>query len=48
MKENKDAKTSYWAAHLTTIVSVTLVLFLIAIGALIWISTGKETVRRKE
>lgn len=48
MKENKEAKISYWAAHLTTIVSVTLVLLLIGIIALIWISAGKETVRLKE
>ena len=38
MKENKEVKISYWAAHLTTIVSVTLVLLLVGIIALIWLS----------
>lgn len=48
MKENKEVRISYWAAHLTTIVSVTLVLILIGMIALIWIGADKETRRLKE
>ena len=48
MKNNKDVRISYWAAHLTTIVSVTLVLIIVGIIALITLSAEKETRRIKE
>lgn len=48
MKENKEVKISYWAAHLTTVVSVTLVLFLVGLVALAWIGADMETRRLKE
>ena len=48
MKNNKEVKISYWAAHLTTIVSVTLVLIIIGIIALISISATNETRRLRE
>lgn len=48
MKANKEVKISYWAHHLTTIISVTLVLVLMGIIALIWISADTETRRLKE
>lgn len=48
MKHNKEVKISYWAAHLTTVVSVTLVLLLIGIIALITISASTETRRLRE
>lgn len=48
MKENKEAKISYLAAHLTTIVSVTLVLLLIGIIAMVWVGAENETRRLKE
>lgn len=48
MKTNKEIKISYWAHHLTTIISVTLVLVLMGIIALIWISADTETRRLKE
>ena len=48
MKENKEVKISYWAAHFTTIVSVTLVLVLVALIAVIWIGADTETRRLKE
>lgn len=48
MKSEKEVKISYWAHHLTTVVSVTLVLILLGIIALIWISADKETRRLKE
>ena len=48
MKNNKEVKISYWAAHLTTIVSVTLVLIIIGIIALVTISTTNETRRLRE
>lgn len=48
MKENKEVKISYWAAHLTTIVSVTLVLLLVGLIALIWIGADAETRRLRE
>ncbi len=48
MKHNKEVKISYWAAHLTTVVSVTLVLLLIGIIALITISASNETRRLRE
>lgn len=48
MKHNKEIKISYWAAHLTTIVSVTLVLIIIGIIALITASAAAETRRLRE
>lgn len=48
MKNNKEVKISYWAAHLTTIVSVTLVLVIIGIIALISVSATNETRRLRE
>lgn len=48
MKSEKEAKISYWAAHLTTIVSVTLVLLIIGVIALISLSARTETKRLRE
>lgn len=48
MKQEKEARLSYWAHHLTTVVSVTLVLLLIGIIAVIWIGADAETRRLKE
>lgn len=49
MKENnKEAKISYWAAHLTTVVSVTLVLLIVGLIALISSAAGNETKRIRE
>ena len=48
MKTNKEVKISYWAHHLTTIISVTLVLVLMGIIAMIWICADTETRRLKE
>lgn len=48
MKGNKEVKISYWAAHLTTVVSVSLVLILIGVIALITISATNETHRLRE
>lgn len=48
MKNNKEVKISYWAAHLTTIVSVTLVLLIIGIIALISVGAHNETRRLRE
>lgn len=48
MKQQKEVRISYLAAHLTTIVSVSLVLLLMGIIALVWISADKETRRLKE
>lgn len=48
MKKGKEVKISYWAHHLTTIISVTLVLVLMGIIALVWISADRETRRLKE
>ena len=39
---------SYWAHHLTTIISVTLVLLLMGMIAVVWISADHETRRLKE
>lgn len=47
-KEGKEVKISYWAAHATTIVSVTLVLLIIGIIALVTTSARQETRRLKE
>lgn len=48
MKENKEVKISYIAAHFTTIISVTLVLVLVGIICLVWIGADKETRRMRE
>lgn len=48
MKKEKEIKISYWAAHATTIVSVTLVLLIIGIIALVGVSARQETRRLKE
>lgn len=48
MKKGKEVKISYWAAHATTIVSVTLVLLMIGLIALVSISARNETRRLKE
>lgn len=48
MKENKEVKISYLAAHFTTIISVTLVLVLVGIIAMVWIGSDKETRRMRE
>lgn len=48
MKANKEVKISFWGHHLTTVVSVTLVLLLMGIIAMIWISADTETRRLKE
>ena len=43
MKGEGDVKISYWAAHLTTTVSVTLVLLLVGIIAFITLSSEQES-----
>ena len=48
MKKGKEIKISYWAAHATTIVSVTLVLLTIGLIALISFAARQETRRMKE
>lgn len=48
MKNQKEFKISFWAAHATTIVSVTLVLLLVGIIALITTSAARETRRLRE
>lgn len=48
MNVRKEARLSYWAHHLTTIISVTLVLLLMGIIALTWISADAEIRRIKE
>lgn len=48
MKQEKEVKISYWAAHLTTIVSVTLVLILVGIIALICVGASNETRKLRE
>lgn len=48
MKREGDVKISYWAAHLTMIVSVTLVLLLVGIITFITISSRKESRNIKE
>ncbi|MCM1290575.1 MAG: permease-like cell division protein FtsX [Prevotella sp.] len=48
MSEEKESKISYWAAHLTTIISVTMVLIIIGLIALVSISAGRETDRLRE
>lgn len=48
MKGEGDVKISYWAAHLTTVVSVTLVLLLVGIITFITLSGEKETRKIRE
>lgn len=48
MKGHKEVRISYWAAHATTIVSVTLVLLLVGIIAVISSAAGSETRRMRE
>ncbi len=48
MKEKKEVKITFWAAHATTIVSVTLVLILVGIIALISIGASGETRKLRE
>lgn len=48
MKEEKEFKVSYFAAHATTIISVTLVLLLAGIIAMISIGARRETKKMKE
>lgn len=48
MKGHKEVKISYWAAHLTTIVSVTLVMLIIGAMALVSVAAANETRRLKE
>ena len=48
MKEEKEFKVSYLAAHATTIISVTLVLLLVGIIAMISLGARRETVKMKE
>lgn len=48
MKGESDVKISYWAAHLTTTVSVTLVLLLVGIITLITLSSEKESRNLRE
>lgn len=48
MKQEKEVKISYWAAHLTTVVSVSLVLILIGTIAMVSLGAEKETRRLRE
>lgn len=48
MKQEKEVKISYWAAHLTTIVSVTLVLLIVGIIAFGSLAAGTESRRLRE
>lgn len=48
MKKGKEVKISYWAAHATTIVSVTLVLLILGIIAIITLGARHETRRIRE
>ena len=48
MKGHKEINISYWAAHATTIVSVTLVLILTGVIALLSTAAGSETRRLRE
>lgn len=48
MKQEKEVRISYWAAHLTTIVSVALVLVIIGVIAMISAGAASETRRIKE
>ena len=48
MKKVKEVQISYWAAHATTIVSVTLVLLILGIISLITVGARRETARVRE
>lgn len=48
MKDNKEVKISYWAAHATTIVSVTLMLLLLGMIGVVSYSAASETDRLRE
>lgn len=48
MKAQKEVRISYWAAHLTTVVSVTMVLLLIGIIAGVSLFASRETRQLKE
>lgn len=48
MKDNREAKISYFAAHLTTIVSVTLVLLIVGVISIMSLAGARETRRLKE
>lgn len=48
MKDNREAKISYLAAHLTVIVSVTLVLLAIGVIGMLTLAGARETRRLKE
>ena len=49
MKDNnKDIKISYWSSHLTTIVTVTLVLLIVGLIALMSVGAHRETERLHE
>lgn len=48
MKREKEVKISYWAAHATTIVSVTLVLLIIGIIAMVSTAAAGESRRLRE
>lgn len=48
MKNYKEVKISFWASHLTTTVSVTLVLVIIGVIALLTVGAATETRRLKE
>lgn len=48
MKNYKEVKVSYLSRHLTVIISVTLVLLLLGVIAMVWTGTDRETRRLKE
>lgn len=48
MKKEKEAKISYWAAHFTTIVSVTLLLLLVGVIAVLGVSARNAAVELKQ
>lgn len=48
IKKIKDANISYWAAHLTTVVSVTLLLLLVGVIVLLGIAAGNTATEVKE
>ncbi len=48
MRQEKEVRISYWAAHLTTIVSVALVLVIIGVIAMVSAAAASETRRIKE
>lgn len=48
MDKKKEVKITYWAAHATTIVSVTLVLLIIGLISMVTIAARQETRRMKE